>query len=141
MSEEINELKEAEKKSSRNGHASSRASTTHVAESHHRGSNWGGGLALIAIGVIFLIANTTDFNLHNWWALFILIPALSNFGCAIKNYQTNGRLTRSGRGSITGGLILSLIASAFLFDLDWGLIWPLFLIIGGIGALFGGWFD
>jgi len=31
------------------------------------------------------------------------------------------------------------VASAFLFNLDWALIWPFFLIIGGLGALIGAW--
>jgi hypothetical protein len=103
--------------------------------------NWTAGVILIGIGVIFLIANTTGFTLNNWWALFILIPAVSNFGHAWRSYQANGRLTRGARGSLTGGLILALLASAFLFELNWGLIWPLFLIVGGISALLGGWFD
>jgi putative Mn2+ efflux pump MntP len=103
--------------------------------------NWVGGVILIAIGLIFLVTNLGGFRLDNWWALFILIPAISNFGSAWGNYQANGRFTKSGRGSITGGLILSLIAFTFLFNWSWSVIWPVFLIIGGISALLGGWFD
>lgn len=139
MEEKIQELKEAEKEQS-NGQYQP-ASQANGRSVHRSRSNWGAGIALIIIGVVFLIANTTDFHLNNWWALFILIPAVSNFSNAWRDYERNGRLTHSGRGSITGGLILTLIASAFLFSLNWGLIWPLFLIIGGLAALFGGWFD
>ncbi len=138
MSDEINELKEAEKQQS--DYEFETEETTSRARRRHS-KNWGAGLILIAIGVLFLVSNTTGFSLHNWWALFILIPAFSNFGSALNNYQSNGRLTRSGRGSLTGALILTLIASVFLFDLDWGLVWPVFLIIGGLSALLGGWFD
>lgn len=119
MSEDISELKEKEKESTTINYS----------------NNWIGGLILVAIGVIFLLANTTGFQLHNWWALFILIPALANFGNAWRHYQTDGHLSKGATGSLTGGLILTLVASAFLFNLDWGLIWPVFLIIGGIGAL------
>ncbi len=138
MSDEINELKEAEKQHS--DYEFEVEETTNRTP-RRQSKNWGAGLILIAIGVIFLVSNTTGFSLHNWWALFILIPAFSNFGNALNNYQSNGRLTRSGRGSLTGALILTLIASVFLFNLDWGLVWPVFLIIGGLSALLGGWFD
>jgi len=103
--------------------------------------NWAAGVILIAIGLIFLATNVVGFELNNWWALFILIPAVSNFSSAYYNYKKNGRLDKSGRGSIIGGLITSLIAFTFLFGWDWGVIWPLFLIIGGLGALLGGWFE
>lgn len=134
MIDEIESLKEAEK-------ADEDYTETFDEKTDHHRPNWLPGVVLIAIGVIFLFTNLTGFSLDNWWALFILIPAVSNFGNAWRKYQRHGRLTRGARGSITGGLILTLIASAFLFDLDWGLIWPVFLIIGGISALFSGWFD
>lgn len=106
-----------------------------------RNNNWIAGVVLIAVGIIFLFSNVTNFYIQNWWALFILIPAFINFGRAWQVYQAEGRFTKSARGSLTGGIILSLIAAAFLFTLDWGLVWPMFLIIGGIAALLGGWFD
>ena len=134
MSEEIDNLKEAEK----NTDDFSYEAETETRRHH---PNWLPGIILIAIGVIFLFTNMTGFHLHNWWALFILIPAVSNFGNAWQSYQRHGRLTRKARGSLTGGVILSLVASAFLFNLDWGLIWPLFLIIGGVSVLLGGWFE
>jgi hypothetical protein len=117
MSEEISELKEAEKKDIQYSH------------------NWVGGVVLVTIGAIFLLSNLNIFHLNNWWALFILIPAAANFGNAWRSYQRPGRLTDGSRGSITGGLILSLIAATFLFGWSWNLIWPLFLIIGGLSAI------
>ena len=139
MTDEINELKEAEKQNNDYDDYDMEETTHRVPTRHSK--NWSGGLILIGIGVIFLISNTTNFHLHNWWALFILIPAFSNLGGALRNYQDNGRLTRSGRGSLTGGIILSFIAAVFLFSLDWGVVWPIFLIIGGLSALLGGMFD
>jgi hypothetical protein len=117
MSEEISELKEAEKQDIQYTH------------------NWVGGVVLVTIGAIFLLSNLNIFHLNNWWALFILIPAAANFGNAWRSYQRHGRLTDGSRGSITGGLILSLIAATFLFGWSWNLIWPLFLIIGGLSAI------
>lgn len=139
MSDDIDSLKEAEKANEQN--YKNEYGTESRSHSRHGEANWVPGIILIAIGVIFLFTNLTGFHLDNWWALFILIPAVKNFGSAWGSYQRNGRFTKAARGSLTGGMILSLIASAFLFDLDWGLIWPIFLIIGGISALFSGWFD
>ncbi len=139
MTNDIDSLKEAEKANEQD--YKNEYETDTRSSSRHGDANWVPGIILIAIGVIFLFTNLTGFHLNNWWALFILIPAVKNFGSAWGSYQRHGRFTKSARGSLTGGMILSLIASAFLFDLDWGLIWPIFLIIGGISALFSGWFD
>ena len=139
MSEEVTRLKEEEKKGESNGHYAAEPEASPRSSAQH--SNWGGGLALIVIGLIFLFANITDVRFDNWWAFFILIPAFSNLGQAVRNYQRNGRLTHSGRSALTGGLIISLVASVFLFNLDWGFIWPFFLIIGGMSALIGNWLN
>lgn len=132
MSNEISDLKEAEQMQD---------APSPSAPSRSQNNNWVAGVALIVIGGVFLLSNLTDFYLNNWWALFIMIPAFSNFSNAWRSYQKHGRMNRRARGSLTGGMILSLITLAFLFDLDWGLIWPLFLIIGGLSALLGGWFE
>ncbi|MFQ5398335.1 MAG: hypothetical protein ACE5E7_01930 [Anaerolineae bacterium] len=131
MSEEISELKDAENAQAEGNWFSS----------EQRHSNWIVGVVLIIIGVVFLFSNLVDFSLNNWWALFILIPAVHNFGNAWNSYRRHGRLSHSARSSLTGGLFITLVASAFLFSLDWGLIWPWFLIIGGLSALLGSWFD
>jgi hypothetical protein len=147
MSDDISQLKDEEKgkfigiEKEDLDKTTSVTSGTHANSALSQNKNWMGGVVLIAIGLIFLATNLGGFPLNNWWALFILIPAFSNFNSAYCNYKENGRLEKSGRGSITGGLILSLIALTFLFSWDWGVIWPLFLIIGGVGALLGGWFE
>jgi len=96
---------------------------------------WIGGAVLILIGVIFLLQNLSGIGFGNWWALFILIPALGSLATAWRIYQTNGRLTAAARGPLIGGVILLMITATFLFNLDWGKVWPLFLIIAGLGAL------
>lgn len=108
---------------------------------NHNSGNAGVGVALILIGGLFLLMELTSFRLDNWWALFILIPVFHNFRRALRSYQRHGRLTRHGMSGITGGAILLTIAVAFLFSLNWGLIWPLFLIIGGIGAVLSSQID
>lgn len=139
----IEELKDAEKEQVQRIDAAD-LDESYQPDSSDRQTSRGnlvGGVVLVAIGLIFLFANLTDFYLNNWWALFILIPAVANFAKAYESYRDHGRFTKQARGSLTGGLILTLIASAFLFSLDWGLIWPVFLIIGGAAVLLGGWFD
>lgn len=147
MTDDISRLKEEEKANSIEIDKTDLNETGTVSTDSARGTavsqnkNWVGGVILIAIGVIFLVTNLGGFQLNNWWALFILIPAFSNFASAWENYSKNRRLTKSGRGSIVGGLILSLIAFTFIFEWSWAIIWPVFLIIGGVGALIGGWFE
>ncbi len=98
---------------------------------------WLPGVILIGLGVIFLVNNVTSFSIDNWWALFIMIPAIGSFSKAWDGMRATGEMTRDVWGAIAGGMILTLVASAFLFNLDWGLIWPAFLIIGGLGILLG----
>jgi hypothetical protein len=98
---------------------------------------WLIGVVLIVIGIIFLLQNIRGFPIGNWWALFILIPAIGSLITAWRVYRANGRLTAAVRGPLVGGFILLLVACAFLFNLDWGKVWPFFLIIAGIGALLG----
>ena len=96
-----------------------------------------GGVALIAFGVIIMLQNMGVVQLHNWWALFILIPALGSFATAYGAYRTNGgRLTSMVRGSIIGGLVFTAVAAAFLFELNLGLLLPTVLILAGAGMLF-----
>ena len=53
----------------------------------------------------------------------------------------DGRLSNEARGSLIGSLILFFITAVFIFGWSWGAIWPVFLIIGGIGALLSGLFN
>ncbi len=101
------------------------------------GGAWAAGLLLIGLGVLFLLQNTgTVIALNNWWALFILLPAIGAFGNAWRAYQAaGGRLTAAARGSLIGGLILVLITAIFLFGLNWGLLGPVVIILVGAGLL------
>jgi cation transport ATPase len=99
------------------------------------GGAWLGGLILIALGVIFLLQNFSGFHFNNWWALFILIPAISSLSSAWYFYRQAGRLNRSARGALFSGLVLLLITATFLFELNWNLVLPLLLIALGLGLL------
>lgn len=109
------------------------------AERHTGGYSWVGGVVLILLGAIFLLQNTGLMRgFENWWALFILIPAAGSFATAWRMYQQAGNeWTPTATGPLLGGLVLSSLAAMFLFGLDIGMWWPLFLIIGGIATLLG----
>ena len=96
---------------------------------------WFGGAILILLGVIFLLQNLGLPYLANWWALFILIPAFGAYVAAWNMFQENGRFTRSGAGSLTVGILLTILAVTFLFNLATGLFWPILLIAGGVVLL------
>ena len=93
---------------------------------------WVVGAVLIALGVLFLLQNAGFFTMINWWALFILIPAFFAFSNAVTSYQASGRLTAAGRGALTSGIFLTLLTAVFLFGINFGVYWPLLLILGGI---------
>lgn len=141
MSEEFKEIKDEEKE--KMGAAGTPQGQQPAEESSGSGAgpSWIAGVAIIAVGVIFLVSNLTDFHLDNWWALFILIPGLMSFANAWRMRKEDGRWSASARGSLIGGLAITLVAVIFLFGLDWGKVWPLFLILGGVAALLGGWFN
>ena len=109
-------------------------------ETHHQGEHpqrpaWIAGGVLILIGIVFIVRNVTGLELHNWWALFILIPALGSLATAWQMFENNGRrFTAASRGPLIGGVVLLAIAAIFLFSLDWAIAWPFLLILGG-GAL------
>lgn len=99
--------------------------------------SWMPGIVLILIGGVFLLRNFYHIDLHNWWALFILFPALSNFTGAYEQYRQTHEFSRRVRGRLFAGLVFTLLSVSFLLGLDFGLLWPVFLILGGLGILLG----
>jgi hypothetical protein len=105
-----------------------------------RGDRPGGGLiagaVLVVVGAVLLAQNFGITTLDNWWALFILIPAVGALGNAWRSYQAaGGRLTTGARGSLIGGLVLLMVTAIFLFNLNWGLLGPIVIILAGVGLL------
>lgn len=98
---------------------------------------WVGGLVLIALGTIFLLQNAGMLYLNNWWALFILLPAIGSFSTAYALYRSNEhRLTSSVRNSLLGGVVFTMLAFGFLFGVSINIFLPLLLIVAGAGLLF-----
>lgn len=131
--EHISELKEEEK----NEQATKQNGERDAARREdRRSSQWIFGLILICVGLFFLLGTVFPFNfLANWWALFILLPAAYNLNRAYQSYRHHGHLTDGARGNLIGGLLIGTVGLIFLFGLNWGVVWPVFIIIVGIGAL------
>lgn len=105
------------------------------------GGGWILGVVLILLGALFLFQNIGKFTFpfFNWWALFILIPALGALGDAYRKYRDSGnQVTRSVRNSLFGGIILLIITAIFIFNLSWTYLGPALIILVGLGLLLGG---
>lgn len=103
-----------------------------------RTGTWTVGLILILLGGMFLMRNMGTFNfpLKNWWALFILIPAVGAIDTALRAYRNAGdQWNAPARGSMGVGILLSLVTIMFLFDLSWIYFGPALIILAGIGIL------
>ncbi len=96
---------------------------------------WLVGIILIVLGVIFLLQTFQGFYLNNWWALFILIPALGSFADAWNAYRRSNQLDRRVRGALVSGCVFLLITFTFLFNWNWGVVLPVLLIIWGVTLL------
>jgi len=134
MSNDLNDLKKLERETA------DEVKLDATEKEEHGGGAWVPGLILIGIGAYFLLRNFTNFELNNWWALFILIPAFGSLSKFMGDYRREGRINGDARGALIGGMIMLFVAAVFLFGLNWGAVWPVFLIIAGLGALLSGLF-
>ncbi len=100
-----------------------------------RGGGWIGGAILVLLGLLLLGQNMNIALFDNWWALFILLPALGSFGVAWRIFQSTGRLSRRVRGAVIVGIVLTLVAAMFLFEVNWTYIGPGLLILAGVSIL------
>jgi FtsH-binding integral membrane protein len=107
-----------------------------------RGGSWVAGVILIVLGGAFLMQNMGSyrFPLQNWWALFILIPAVGAFDTAFRTYRNAGTFTNTARGSLLVGIVLTLVTAIFLFNLSWTYFGPALIILAGLGILFNSMF-
>ena len=111
---------------------------------HNRDQNSGGqdngsmigGAVLVALGVVLIAQNVGAIHLGNWWAWFILIPAAMAFWQAYQAYLEAGqRVTQKVWGLVAGGLVPCVIGLIFLFNLNFGVLWPLLLIAAGVASV------
>ena len=102
-----------------------------------RATSWIGGIVLIALGVLFLLNNAGRLTipLTNWWALFILIPALGAFETAYRRYQQTGQVDSAALGSFMVGCILTAVTATFLFHWSWTWIGPAIIILIGLSLI------
>ena len=85
-----------------------------------------GGIILLAQQVGWLGAR------YNWWALFILVPALASLGGGFSELQRSGGFGAAVRAGLGSGLILLTLSLIFLFGLDWSQWWPLMVLVAGL---------
>lgn len=101
------------------------------------------GLVFIGGGAMVLLNQmgilSFDFN---WWALFILLPAIGVLSGAYARYRSANNLFDMGV-MIPGLIGLFMVALSvsmtfgFFWNIDWSLYWPIILIIIGLGIIFG----
>jgi hypothetical protein len=92
-----------------------------------------GGLILIVLGVLFLLAQQGYISWNSWWAYFLvglgLIFILESL-IRITRSEPSGRYT----GKLIGGAVLLVIGASNAFGMvSW---WPLILIVIGVFLLF-----
>ncbi len=94
---------------------------------------------LIIVGGVFLLRNLDLLPMDsNWWAMLLLVP-LFFLGTRIRELRAKhgGGIPVEARGLLTGFLSITLVMVIFLLGLDWGDVWPLFIILVGVSFLFG----
>lgn len=100
----------------------------------------------VAWGLIFILGGLILFAQqlgwlgprYNWWALFILVPALASLGGALSAWQATGRFNAAARSGLGGGIVLLTLAMIFLLGLDWSIWWPLMVLAGGFSIFLEG---
>jgi hypothetical protein len=106
--------------------------------SRRRSNGWLLGLILIAIGLLFLLQNVGIAIGGNWWALFIMIPAIAAGVAGWSMFEWAGRkYTPAMTVPLTLFVLLTFVAAMLFFSLSWSLLWPVFIIIAGLSALLG----
>jgi len=102
------------------------------------GLTWVAGLLLVLLGLAFLMDNLGTFSIpmDNWWALFVLIPALGAFDKAWQSYrQAGNQLTSVVGGSLLAGFVLLVVTAVLLFNLNWSIFGPILIILVGVGVI------
>lgn len=109
----------------------------------HQYRPWQGwiGLSALLLGLVFLLQNLTEWRassvLPNWWALFILLPAVGGVLVTVRLYQEKGRFSGAVLGNLVATLTVALVGIVALLGLNWNLLAPIILIGAGLALLAG----
>lgn len=105
------------------------------------GREWILGIILILLAGFMVLRNMSIFTLNNWWALFILLPALGAFADAWTHArEAGGKFTMRARSAFFLGLVLLAVTAMFLFSLNWTILGPILLAFAGLGMIINGMF-
>jgi hypothetical protein len=96
------------------------------------------GILLILLGAAFFLERSGYVRLtDNWWAIFIYVAAVACFANAWRSCRASGVFGAQATGSLTWGLVLTVVGSIFWFNLLWDVWWPTILIAVGAGIVAG----
>jgi len=119
-------------------------------ENHKTNNRNTKGSSNLWIGLIFIFGGVAvllnqlgllSFEL-NWWALFIMMPAAGFLSGAYNRFRANENLFSMDVafpaliGLFLVGLSISLLVGA-AWNINWSLIWPVMIILIGLGMIFG----
>lgn len=112
---------------------------TRLPEKREKRGSWIWGFVFIIGGIILLAQQVGWLGArYNWWALFILVPALVSLGGGFSKLQRSGKFGAAVRAGLGGGLILLTLSLMFLFGLDWSKWWPLMVLVAGLAIFLEG---
>lgn len=101
-------------------------------------TSWVVGVVLILLGLAFFMEQSGYLALSgNWWAIFIYLAAGASFANMYRSYRSRGEFGAQATGSLIWGLVLTVVASIFLFNLLWEIWWPAILVAIGVGIVVG----
>ncbi|MCB8985865.1 MAG: hypothetical protein H6659_18700 [Ardenticatenaceae bacterium] len=103
------------------------------------GLGWLGGVVLIALGLLFWLQSAGYLTqLTNWWALFILLPAVATFSAGMGAYRRNGgQWTGEAVGPMVASVMFLGLTAVFFFGLNLSLFGPILLIVAGLLLILG----
>jgi hypothetical protein len=121
---------------------------------------FGIALILIAMGIVFFLgqANILDYG-GSWWVIFIAIPGLILLWAGRTTHQQAGKVNTSAVIQGFLGAVCILLSIIFVFDptwsftrgwrldtyfpflrdINWGQVWPWFLVVPGVVLLYSGY--
>jgi hypothetical protein len=84
------------------------------------------------LGVALLLFNDSGLGFENWWAFFILLPAIGSLKKGLAMRTETGHFPQAAREAVGWGVIMMVVALFFLIGLSWNMFWPIILIVVGM---------